>query len=111
MTKIAIKAWAGAAALALVLAGCGGTQVRPGSGAGAADSGNDTVITSRVRTALLKDSDIRGTAIQVEVVDGTVQLSGFVRNAHERERAERLARDVAGVREVKNDLRMRQDAD
>ena len=79
------------------------------TGAGAAEQGSDAAITSTVRTALLKDADIEGTAITVEVVNGAVRLSGFVRSKHERERAGMLARQVAGVVDVRNDLQLRQD--
>ncbi len=134
----AIKAVAGAAVLlVLALTGCGGTPSRPATesgsaaatgsgagaatgsgsraatssatGAGAAEQGSDAAITSKVRTALLKDADIEGTAITVEVVNGAVRLSGFVRSKHERERAGMLARQVAGVVDVRNDLQLRQD--
>lgn len=106
MTSKDIKAWigAGALALALALAGCGGTPTKSSTG----DYFDDTVISTKVKTALLADPDVKGTAVDVEVFRGTVQLSGFVRSEQEREKAERLARQVAGVQEVKNDLRLRQ---
>ncbi|MGH8636557.1 MAG: BON domain-containing protein [Burkholderiales bacterium] len=99
-----IKAWIGAGVLALALAGCGGTPTKSSTG----DYFDDTVISTKVKTALLADPDVKGTAVDVEVFRGSVQLSGFVRSEQEREKAERLARQVAGVQEVKNDLRLRQ---
>ena len=99
-----IKSWIGIGALALVLAGCGGSPTRSSTG----EYFDDTVITSKVKTALLADSDVKGTAVNVEVFRGKVQLSGYVRSEHEREKAEVLARQVAGVQEVRNDLQLRQ---
>jgi osmotically-inducible protein OsmY len=99
-----IRRWIGIGALALALAGCGGTPTRSSTG----EYFDDTVITSKVKTALLADSDVKGTAVNVEVFRGNVQLSGFVRSEREREKAEMLARQVAGVQEVRNDLQLRQ---
>ena len=98
-----IRALLAAGVLAVALAGCGGTATKSSTG----EYFDDTVITTKVKTALLSDPDVKGTAVNVEVFRGTVQLSGFVRTEHEREKAERLARQVAGVQEVKNDLRLR----
>jgi osmotically-inducible protein OsmY len=99
-----IKAWIGAATLALALVGCGGTPTKSSTG----EYFDDSVITSKVKTKLLADPDVKGTAVDVEVFRGTVQLSGFVRSEQERDKAELLARQVAGVQDVKNDLLLRQ---
>jgi osmotically-inducible protein OsmY len=99
-----IKAWIGAGVLAMALVGCGGTPTKSSTG----EYFDDTVITSKVKTKLLADPDVKGTAVNIEVFRGTVQLSGFVRSEQEREKAERLARQVAGVQDVKNDLRLRE---
>jgi osmotically-inducible protein OsmY len=104
MLSKAIRTWIGAGVLATLLVGCGGTPTRSSTG----EYFDDTVITSKVKTALLADPDVKGTAVNVEVFRGTVQLSGFVRSEQEREKAERLTRQVAGVQDVKNDLRLRQ---
>jgi osmotically-inducible protein OsmY len=45
--------------------------------------------------------------INVETFKGTVQLSGFVDSADAVSRAERLAKDVGGVKDVKNSLQVR----
>jgi len=99
-----IKGLIGAGALALALAGCGATPTKSSTG----EYFDDTVMASKVKTALLADSDVKGTAVNVEVFRGTVQLSGFVRSELEREKAASLARQVAGVQEVRNDLQLRQ---
>jgi osmotically-inducible protein OsmY len=90
-----IKAWIAAATLAVTLVGCGGSPTKSSTG----EYFDDTVITSKVKTKLLTDPDVKGTAVDVEVFRGTVQLSGFVRSEQEREKAERLVRQVAGVQD------------
>ncbi|TAG70066.1 MAG: BON domain-containing protein, partial [Burkholderiales bacterium] len=46
-------------------------------------------------------------AISVETLKGEVQLSGFAKNASEKSRAEVIARDVNGVKRVRNDIVVR----
>jgi len=65
---------------------------------------DDGVLTTRVRTALLYDNALAVRRIEVTTADGVVTLSGVVGSHEEAERAERLARAVAGVRAVKSQL-------
>lgn len=65
---------------------------------------DDSVITGRVKAALIADPVTRARQIGVETVHGVVQLSGFVDSAEARNRATQIAHRVAGVREVRNDL-------
>lgn len=46
--------------------------------------------------------------VDVDVTDGVVTLSGVVHNEAEAAEAERLAREVEGVKDVKNDLKVEQ---
>lgn len=68
---------------------------------------DDTVLTSRVKTELIRAEDVSGTDIQVETFNGIVQLSGFVRSEQEKRRAEEIARRVPGVRDVDNAMRVK----
>lgn len=68
---------------------------------------DDTVLTSRVKSALLNDPAVSGLSVNVETFKGTVQLSGFVKSVTERNRAVQLAREVTGVKQVKNDILIR----
>jgi osmotically-inducible protein OsmY len=45
--------------------------------------------------------------ISVETFKGTVQLSGFANTADEAAKAVNLARNVKGVKAVKNDIRLK----
>lgn len=65
---------------------------------------SDTAISTRVKTALLGDPDVKGTDVKVETCRGTVQLSGFVDSPQNAMRAADIARRVDGVREVRNAL-------
>jgi len=68
---------------------------------------DDTVITATVKTRLLENKDVAGTSITVETLNGTVMLSGFAKSALEKSTAERIARDVDGVKAVKNEVVVR----
>lgn len=66
---------------------------------------DDSVITTRVKTALAKDEDTSAVNIKVKTMEGgIVQLSGFAKSGLEKRRAGEIARDVKGVVEVHNDL-------
>lgn len=90
-------------ALTLLIAACAGTPQRESTG----EYIDDTVLTSRVKAALLNDPGVSGLAVNVETFKGTVQLSGFVKSVSERNRAVQLAREIKGVRQVKNDILIR----
>ncbi|HSJ81143.1 MAG TPA: BON domain-containing protein [Thiobacillus sp.] len=68
---------------------------------------DDTVITAKVKAALVEDTTTKATEINVETFKGVVQLSGFVTSQAAANRAVELARGVAGVKSVKNDMRIK----
>lgn len=68
---------------------------------------DDAAITTAVKARFFEDKDVAGTSISVETLKGTVMLSGFAKNALERNRAETLARGVKGVTAVKNEIAIR----
>jgi hyperosmotically inducible protein len=65
---------------------------------------DDSVITAQVKSKLLGDSVTKGTEINVETQGGVVQLSGFVDSSAQRTKATALAREVDGVKEVRNQI-------
>lgn len=67
----------------------------------------DSWITTKVKTALVEDSLVKATEVNVETFKGTVQLSGFVSSDAAMRRAVVLARDTKGVTSVKNDMRIK----
>lgn len=92
-----------AALLLAVAAGCASTETRQSAG----EYIDDAVVTTKVKTALFKDDTVEGLDIAVETYRGVVQLSGFVESREDRRRAEEIARSVAGVKRVQNDLRLK----
>jgi hyperosmotically inducible protein len=68
---------------------------------------SDSMITTKVKAALIGDKTTKAYQIDVSTRDGVVQLSGFVDSAVAKTEAERLARTVKGVREIRNDLEVR----
>jgi len=69
---------------------------------------DDTVITAKVKTALASDSTVPGHDVKVETRDGVVQLAGFVDNSTQKQQASEVARRVAGVKQVDNQLEVKQ---
>src|SRR5882672_3530569 len=68
---------------------------------------DDSVITAKIKTALVEDSTTKARLIKVKTVHGVVQLSGFVNSSESKQRAEAIAADTEGVTEVHNDLEVR----
>lgn len=97
---------AGTAALLLALAitaGCAGSPSRQSTG----DVVDDTVVTTKVKTALVRADEVDAMDVQVKTFKGVVQLSGFADSDQERERAAIIAEGVAGVKRVQNDIRLK----
>lgn len=89
------------ALLFLVFAGCASGPKQEGTG----EYIDDSVITAKVKAAILNEPSLKVAEINVETFKGTVQLSGFVREAKDVDKAVEVARNVKGVKSVKNDLR------
>jgi hyperosmotically inducible protein len=88
------------ATLVLMTAACAATRTREAPG----EVIDDSVITTRVKTALIGDPVTKARQIEVETFRGAVQLSGFVDSSAEKARAAELARGTTGVQSVKNNL-------
>jgi len=65
---------------------------------------DSSAITTQVKALLAADDFLRPFTIGVETFKNVVQLSGFVDSEKAREKAEKLAKSVEGVKSVKNDL-------
>ncbi|WP_439640501.1 BON domain-containing protein [Nevskia sp.] len=63
----------------------------------------DTVITTKLKAALIADETTKGTAINVTTTDGRVTLSGKVTSGAEREKAISIATRTEGVKKVDAD--------
>lgn len=71
---------------------------------------DDTTITTSVKTAILKEPLLKTFQIHVETFQNQVQLSGFVDSHKASQKAEQLARNVEGVKDVQNSLVIRKHA-
>lgn len=67
----------------------------------------DTVITTKVKTDMVKDPDLKALDVHVETVNGVVMLSGFVASQTEANKAVDVARGVEGVTEVRSSLKVK----
>jgi hyperosmotically inducible periplasmic protein len=67
---------------------------------------DDSVLTGKVKVALINDPITKAGQISVETFRGVVQLGGFVDTAGQKGQATTVARSVTGVKEVRNDLRV-----
>lgn len=68
---------------------------------------DDATLTAKVKTALIDDELTKAGEINVETHQGVVQLAGFVNTDAERNQATAVARGVAGVKSVRNDLQIK----
>lgn len=80
--------------------GCAATTKREGTG----EYFDDTVLTSKVKAEVLGEPSLSSSEINVETFKGVVQLSGFVNSQGDINKAAQLARNVAGVKSVKNNM-------
>jgi hyperosmotically inducible protein len=65
---------------------------------------DDTLISSRLKAQLIADTDVRASDVDVSSSQGVVTLIGRVRTTAMKQDAERIARGIAGVTDVHNEL-------
>jgi len=83
--------------------GCASTSKTEGTG----EYMDDTVITTKVKAAILDEPTLKSAEINVETFKGVVQLSGFVSSPAAGTTAVAVAGKVGGVKSVKNDMRVK----
>jgi osmotically-inducible protein OsmY len=86
-----------------VVLGCASTSKQSGTG----EYIDDTVITTKVKAAVLNEPSLKSAEINVETFKGVVQLSGFVNSEADIKKAVEVANGVKGVTSVKNDMRLK----
>jgi hyperosmotically inducible protein len=102
MKQAAWTARVGLVIVALALGACSATRTQESAG----EVVDDSVLTAKVKTALIEDPVTKAGQIDVETYRGVVQLAGVVDSQEAKARAVELARAVSGVQEVRNDLRV-----
>lgn len=90
-------------ALLVFFLGCASTSKQESTG----EYIDDSVLTTKVKTAVFNDPNLKSAEINVESFKGVVQLSGFVSSQANINRAVELASQVKGVKSVKNDMRVK----
>lgn len=103
LTMTAMFAALGGGAL---LTGCSSTPTHESTG----EVIDDSWITTKVKAAFVEDPTVSALGIKVDTFKGVVQLSGFANNSTEIQRAADIARSIKGVKEVKNDVRLKSSA-
>lgn len=91
------------AVMLVSVVGCASTSKQEGTG----EYIDDSVITTKVKAAILNEPTLKVAEINVETFKGVVQLSGFVSSQTAVNKAVEIARGVSGVKSVKNDMRIR----
>ena len=90
----------GAGGLVSFNTGCAGTDTRESTG----EYIDDATITSKVKTAFVKDETVEAGQVSVTTFKGNVQLSGFVDTAEMKARAGQIAGTIEGVTNVTNNI-------
>ena len=72
--------------------------------AGCTKPSSDAAITGRVKTAISKEPELKGTKVSVSTNEKVVHLGGTVKSRAERAMLIAVARKVEGVKAVKTDL-------
>lgn len=103
ITPLFVPLMALAGASVILTTGCTSTPTQTSLG----ETIDDSVITTKVKSAFVEDKTVSALNISVETFKGTVQLSGFANTAEESAKAVSLARSVKGVKSVKNDIRLK----
>lgn len=92
-----------AAAALLTTAGCAVTRGQESVGAYI----DDATITTQIKSRFIESKAVDAASIHIETMKGTVLLSGFAKNSAERSTAESIARNVNGVKAVRNEIAVR----
>jgi osmotically-inducible protein OsmY len=92
-----------AVALVAAIAGCTSTPTQESAG----EYFDNSVITAKVKSALVGAENLSSGNISVATFKGKVQLSGFVPSETDKQRAEQIARDTEGVKLVTNAIEIK----
>ena len=73
---------------------------KPAAEAASAQPVDDTWITTKVKSSLLADTDVAGTKIDVDTVNGVVYLTGTASTQAQADQAKKVAAGIQGVTKV-----------
>ena len=83
--------------------GCASTRTQEGTG----EYVDDSVITTKVKSAIFNEPGLKSSEITVQSFKGIVQLSGFVSSREDISDAVRVASAVGGVKSVTNEMQLK----
>lgn len=89
--------------VALSLAGLQGCAVSSGQSS-VGQYVDDTTITTRVKARMAEDPTVAAMRINVETLNGVVQLAGFATSQDEKDHAAAIAASVPAVKSVRNNI-------
>ena len=73
----------------------------------ALQSAEDDRIYDEVRLKLVRDPEVKGGALAVDVKDGVVTIKGIVEKEKARQKAEKLAKKLKGVKSIVNQIEVK----
>ena len=103
MNKTFKGSWLIAGVLIAGLAGCASSG---GTGEKTGEYVDDAWITSKVKSKMIADDEVKAHNIDVDTDKGVVTLSGTAESWQEANKAADIARGVKGVTAVENDIRI-----
>lgn len=83
------------------------SEIELAANAGIGDTARDEMITTRLRSAILFDSQIRSVNYTIDTVNGSVYLSGSARSQGELDKVTNYARNIPNVKRVVSYVRIR----
>jgi hyperosmotically inducible protein len=90
----------------VLIAGLAGCASSGGTGQKTGEFVDDAWITSKVKSKMIADSDVKAHNIDVDTDKGVVTLTGTAESWQEANKAADIARGVKGVTAVENDIRV-----
>ena len=103
MKNLLNRSWVGLAVLLIGLAGCAGTPTQESTG----QYIDDASITTKVKSEMIADKEVSALHISVDTIKGVVHLTGSANTREDANKAESIARGVAGVKSVDNDIHVK----
>ena len=97
------RSWVATTVLLIGLSGCTATSTRQSTG----EYIDDAAITTKVKSDLIANKDVSGLRIHVKTVNGVVYLTGSTETRQEANKAAEIAKDVAGVKAVENNIQIK----
>jgi hyperosmotically inducible protein len=87
----------------MTMLGCASTSTHQATG----EYIDDSVITTKVKAAVLNEPSLKSAEVNVETFKGEVQLSGYVSSEADIAKATEVATSIKGVKSIKNDMRLK----